>query len=286
MRVSNKARTWASAAFHGVMDLFQTSPSEVLRFWTGNEQWTLRWLFHATISCDLAAVVSCSRHDRDLFMSILVLFLFYMLLQMLSAALGVPGLATYFLLSLPLVILWYVYGISLVCFPLLPPCLMDDIINAVERVLPPTITYPAPLLCNETQAGQAFIDEGEACFTPCSDLYFDAWTDPLAFALCDLDRGWCGALANLSAPYYPPLAGALAQKRDVLQNATADDLVAMRTCTAVTWITTIPALALVLTLILVAISLVAGVLGLGPSLVAAIAQTVVFHRTPDRLKRD
>ena len=215
-------------------------------------------------------------------MSIFVFVLFYGVILLITGALGVPGLSTYFLMSFPVFIIWYVYGVSFRCFPLLPPCLMDDIIHAVETAFPTAIGYPPRLLCNASQANETFIDPDQACFTPCESLHFETWADPLAFALCDLDRGWCGWLSNLLMPYLPFMSDAFDAKRDLLLNATNQDLAAYRTCTLVTWITTIPFLAILLSLLLSAFSILAGFLQLGPALVATVAQTVVFHRTPDR----
>jgi hypothetical protein len=215
-------------------------------------------------------------------MSVFVFLLFYAAILLVTSGLGVPGLSTYFLMGFPVFIIWYVYGVSFRCFPLLPPCLMDDIIHAVEVAFPTTIRYSPRVLCNASQANETFIDLDQACFTPCDQLYFETWADPIAFALCDLDHGWCMALSGLLRPYLPFMPDAFGSKNDLFRNATSQDLSAYRTCTLVTWITTIPFLAIVLSLVLSAFSILAGFLQLGPALVATIAQTIVFHRTPDR----
>lgn len=280
--VTKRAKSWASATFHAVLDALKISPEDAKQFWVGSEPWTLRWIFETAVQCDLAAVVACSRHDRDLLMSVFVFLLFYAAILLVTSGLGVPGLSTYFLMGFPVFIIWYVYGVSFRCFPLLPPCLMDDIIHAVEVAFPTTIRYSPRVLCNASQANETFIDLDRACFTPCDQLYFETWADPIAFALCDLDHGWCMALSGLLRPYLPFMSDAFDSKNDLFRNATSQDLSAYRTCTLVTWITTIPFLAIVLSLVLSAFSILAGFLQLGPALVATIAQTIVFHRTPDR----
>jgi hypothetical protein len=215
-------------------------------------------------------------------MSIFVFVLFYLAILLITSGLGIPGLSTYFLMSFPVFIIWYVYGVSFRCFPLLPPCLMDNIIHAVEAAFPTTIRYPPQLLCDARQSNETFIDPDRACFTPCEALHFETWADPLAFALCDLDRGWCGGLSVLLRPYLPFMSDAFDAKKGLLLNATGQDLAAYRTCTLITWITTIPFFVALFSVLLCAFSILAGFLQLGPAFVATVAQTVVFHRTPDR----
>lgn len=202
-----RARGWASQAFHYVtITLLGLSRADIVGFLSGSGAWSLQWILEETVRCDLASVVSCSRHKRDLLASIVVLCAAYVLLNAVASALGAPVLSTAFFYGFPLILLWYVYGVGLTCFPLLPTCLLSDVIAAARYVAPESIELPPELLCGGP-AGNT------SCLRPCSDLNFTSWADTLAFAACDTDAGWCEALGRAgenSSVYQATLAPLLA----------------------------------------------------------------------------
>jgi hypothetical protein len=185
--------TWASAVYHYVTGkILGVRPDDIVEFLTGSGVWSLEWLLVSLTQCDLGAAVSCSRHKRDLLMSIVVFVLLYTLIQWVSSITGLPVLASAFFYGAPLLLLWYVYGVAPSCFPILPTCLVSDLVAAVEYVTPETITLPPELLCNGESSGR-----NATCLRPCSDLNFTSWLDTLAFAVCDTDAGWCASLATV-----------------------------------------------------------------------------------------
>ena len=188
-----RGRNWASTVFHYITgSLLGLSPADIVNFFSGSGAWSLQWLLEESVRCDLAAVVSCSRHKRDLLGSIAVMFGAYLLVRAVASAVGVPVLSTIFFYSLPFLLLWYVYGVGPTCFPLLPTCLLSDVLAAVQYVTPEAIELPPELLC-DAPAGNA------SCLRPCSDLNFSSWADTVAFAACDTDAGWCEALGRAGA---------------------------------------------------------------------------------------
>ena len=195
-----RGRNWASTAFHYVTgSLLGLRPADIVGFFSGSAAWSLQWLLEESVRCDLAAVVSCSRHKRDLLGSIAVLFVAYLLVRAVASAIGVPVLSTIFFYGLPSLLLWYVYGVGPTCFPLMPTCLLSDVIAAAQYLTPEAIEIPPELLCG-APAGNASAPAGNAsCLRPCSDLNFTTWADTVAFAACDTDAGWCEALGRAGA---------------------------------------------------------------------------------------
>ncbi len=274
--------SWPSLAYHWTLDLLSIQPSHVTAFFREDRQWSLQWIAQTVIQCDLAAVVTCSRHDKDLIMSTVVFALAYLLVWGTSAAFGVNFMATLFLLSYPWFILWYVFGMAPSCFPMLPPCLLADIIATLETLVPSAILFPPELLCDGNVTSHPL---NQTCLRSCSALGFNSWADPLAFAICDTDVRTCKYLRNLGPTgegyfdtlVWDKLRAAMATFQQVI--ATQKDLAAWRMCTWVTFIWAVPALALVIGLAVTASAVLAFVFDLLPSLVAFLGQAYVFYET-------
>lgn len=189
-----RARTWSSAVFHYVTGtLLGLGPADIVDFFSGSGAWSLEWLVVSLTQCDLGAAVSCSRHKRDLLMSIVVFVLMYTMIQWLASVTGLSVLSSAFFYAAPLMLLWYVYGVAPSCFPILPTCLVSDLVAFIEYLAPDTITLPPELLCDRNNTTNA------TCLRPCSDLNFTTWADTLAFAVCDTDPEWCAFLARVDA---------------------------------------------------------------------------------------
>lgn len=279
---AGKARSWASTALHWGLDLLSISPSHVVAFFTDDREWSLQWVLQTTIQCDLAAVVTCSRHDKDIIMSTVIFILLYLLVSSMASSLGVGFLSTVLLLSYPWFILWYVFGMAPACFPMLPPCLMSDLISTLEVLVPTAILFPPALLCDPV--GQGGRPLNQTCLRSCTDLGFQSWEDPLAFAICDTDPPTCSYLISLGPSglgyldtlVWEPLkrAMALAHHRVLYEDTTP-----YRVCTWVSFIWVVPLLALVVGILVVASAVLASVLDLLPSLTAFLCQLFVFYES-------
>lgn len=279
-------KTWSSYVFHGLLGLTGSTPPDTLVFFKGTEPWTLRWIWATATVCDLASVQSCSGHKRDLVMSIFVFVLLYFMLVALGNALGVPYMSFAFVLASPVLLLWYVYGMSFSCLPLLPTCLLEDVIHAGRQVLPGTIYFPKKLLCDESLHNASFIPPERACLKSCDTLGFTGWTEPIAFALCDLDAHWCAALANFTfnasyldnglGPLFRPFKDSLTKFHPVVAKP---DVHAYRVCAWVTGVTAVPFAALLVSVGLLAGSVILGFVQLGPVFFSMVAQSVAYHRT-------
>ena len=190
------AEGWASQLFHAVVTgVFGVDEDGIATFFATRQPWTLPWLIADLTKCDLAEVVTCSGHRRDLLASLFVIFVFYQILRAVCAAVELDIVATLFFMALPFVVLYYVYGYSPTCFPLIPTCAVSDILATAQSLMPGSLELPPEILINQ---GNKTVG-----LRPCSDLNFSGWADPIAFALCDLDQGLCQSVAGLPDPGIP-----------------------------------------------------------------------------------
>ncbi len=267
--------SWASAAFHWMLGLAGVRPQHLVAFFTSDQKWSLTWVLLSLTRCDLASTLTCSRHDKDLLMSTVVFALLFLLLYAVGSALGVGFLATLFLLSYPWFILWYVFGMAPSCAPLVPACLLSDVIAAVEGLLPRQILFPQNLVC----------DQNQTCLRSCAELDFVAWADPLAFAVCDTDVATCRYLQALPGTgiglfdehVWAPLQQGMARFLAVI--ARGDELAGHRLCTWVSFITVVPVLFLAGSALLVGGVLVAVIADLLPPLIGLVCQSAVFYES-------
>ena len=76
---------------------------------------------------------------------------------------------TLFFASGPFFLLWYSYGVSPQCFPMLPACLLDDVLVFATSVLPSTVALPATLLACPVSENASMTP---SCLRSCSALNF------------------------------------------------------------------------------------------------------------------
>lgn len=274
-------KTWSSWIFHNTFSLVNVNPAE---FFTASQTtpWSLRWILGTTIHCDLPSVLSCSNHIRDLVMSTIVFCFFYILFSIITNSLGFPVLSTLFFLSYPLFILWYVYGMAPTCFPLVPTCLIQDIIVAANAILPSQIWLPKKLLCHPEQYNQTF---NQTCLRPCDELNFTTWADPVAFTLCNVDAEFCLMLTNMStgstqadeiiSPFLAPLKSTILEKYAIVK--TGEDMDAYKTCAWVTGVLSLPFFAITLAIIMFATSALVAAVQIIPVLVSLLAQAAAYQ---------
>jgi hypothetical protein len=136
---------------------------------------------------------------------------------------------------------------ALTCGPMIPTCLVDDVIRALDSFFPYNVTVPSELNIVDDCLNKP---EVKKCFKSCGEapLYFNGWRDTLAFGVCYLDVSACRRLAEVIGGR-DSLATALLSKADSVETARDSLLSAMRFCFAVTFVNLIPVIVLV-TLIL------------------------------------
>ena len=267
---SLEGTTWASKAFHLVMSLTGLSPAKLFQYFSGNQPWSLRWLIASITQCDFGATLSCNRQKRGLLMSLLVFVIFYLVLRVVSDALGVPMLATLFFLSGPSFIIWYTYGLGPTCLPMIPACLVEDVLAFVAEVFPERLEIPSLL---RSSKGNTTV------LKPCRDIGFTGWIDPLSFAVCDVDLISCQWISSLEFPIW--MNDTVAPFQDRLQffaGANETTRPAYRLCTWITWIEVIPFMAFVIGAGALVSSIILGIVEMLPVFLGLVAQVLAFHR--------
>jgi hypothetical protein len=280
--IASAGRSVQSQAYHWLLELLAINPSHVVAFFTEDRKWSLQWIAQTVVQCDLAAVITCSRHDKDLIMSTVIFAVLYLMIWITASAMGMNYLATLFLLSYPAFILWYAFGMAPTCFPMLPPCLLADIIATLESLVPPAIKFPPELMCD---AGRTYGPLNQTCLRSCSELGFNSWVDPLAFAICDTDTRTCAFLQDLGPSgegYFDSLIwnrlrSAMAEAQKII--STRPDLAAWRMCTWVTFIWVVPAIVILVGITVIASAVLAFVFDLLPALVTFLGQAYVFYES-------
>ena len=282
----NASASWASWTFHHALAAVRVHPSHIVAFFTEDHKWTLRWILETSIKCDLAAAVTCSRHDKDLIMSCVVLVLAYFVLVLpLSRGLGMSMLPMAYILSFPWIVLWYVFGMGPSCFPMVPTCLLSDLIAAMERLFPEAVMFPEDLRCDS--AGATVTPLNQTCLRGCEELGFRGWEDPLAFAVCDTDPTTCLYVARevwatgrgvelVDSLFWMPLRAALERAGAVVDGGTASHLAGHRLCTWVSFVQVIPIIGMVAIVLLAAWAVWVATLELVPSVVAFLGQLWIF----------
>lgn len=277
--VAGKAKSWASAVFHWGLNLLAISPSQMVAFFTMEHTWSLMWVLDTAIQCDLASTLTCSKHDKDLLMSTIIFILLVLVVKCITDMLGMSFLGILFIFLYPWFILWYTFGMAPTCFPMIPTCLLTDIISTIQAILPEAILFPPSLLCHPSEARLAL---NQTCLRTCEDLNFKHWIDPLAFAVCDTDPQTCRYLASLGdsgvemidSLVWSPLRIAANQFNAVIAT---EELAGHRLCTWVSFVTTTPALAAVVLGFVLLSALVAALLDLVPLIVAFVCQMYIFY---------
>jgi hypothetical protein len=270
---ASSSSSWASWLFRSALGVVGLRPKHLVAFFTEDDKWSLTWILVSLTRCDLASTLTCSRHERDVVMSTVVFALLFLVVFAATQALGVSFLAILFLLSYPAFILWYVYGMPPSCTPLLPTCLLADVLDAVETLVPSQMLFPSSLLCD---------GQNQECLRPCTDLGFVNYVDPLAYAICDADDWVCTALQDLGptgigpldALLWDPAREAMARFQPVIRGGSA---AGHRLCTWVSFVTVVPIVVLLLASATIVTAVGLAAIDLLPSLVALLCQAFVFY---------
>jgi hypothetical protein len=221
-----------------------------------SNRWTLTYLVESATFCDFEAVTYCSARRRDMVSCALLALLVYVAVAALAGFLGVPAVGTAAFYLIPFFVLWYSTGVSPACLPMLPTCLLDDLLAAVGGVLPVSAVLPPLLLA-----------ANGTTLRSCEELQFGSWRDPIAFLLCDL--GLCNASGAVPGLYWDP-----ALRRAQLESK---DAAAYRVCAAVSAVNSLPAALVLMLGVVLLSSLVMFVLSTIPPLLTMVWHVVSFN---------
>ena len=203
------------------------------------------------IQCNFTRIQTCEgRHS--LFWSAVQSLVIVLLLGIIGKVLEIPYIDALLVVAFVPIFMFITYGYSLTCSPLIPTCLLSDLFDIVDYILPTQLDWPEELVdyvgCRST-----------ACMRSCINdpiVGFKAWQDHLAWIMCETDTGWSLGEA-MRYPSGDPFRLAILRKCTV---PTDSMRAAQRICFAVTIVRSAP----LLLLILVAIWLIpsAGAIGM------------------------
>jgi hypothetical protein len=146
------------------------------------------------LRCDFTSMTFCSERRKDLFLSAVLMVILYFIINYASSIMGFPIIATlYIIFSIPILI-WYVYGTALTCAPMIPTCLLDDVVEVLDSTFPLKVEVPFHL-----QVSKDCLDTStDSCFKSCASppMLFVDWRDTLAYGICGLSVKWCHSLAD------------------------------------------------------------------------------------------
>jgi hypothetical protein len=230
---------WIAHTYHAIWSFFGINIAYVRGFFSNIKgQTNVFTVSTSMLTCDFSAVTYCTHRRKDLVMSMILVFLLYIIVAFMARMIGLPIIATLFIfVSVPF-LLWYCYGMALTCGPMLPTCLLDDVIKALNSSFPSQMTVPSELSITEDCLNKP---EYDSCYKSCGEapLLFNGWRDTLAFGICYLDVPSCRRLADTIGTR-DSLGATLYTRANALGVASDSLLSAMRFCFAVNFVNLIP----------------------------------------------
>ena len=210
------------------------------------------------IQCNFTRIQTCEGR-RPLFWSAVQSLLVVLLLGMIGRILDIPYIDALLVVAFVPIFMFITYGYSLTCTPMIPTCLLHDLFELVDYLLPDKIEWPEELV---DYAGC----RSPSCMRSCINdpvVGFKAWQDHLAWIMCEIDTTWSIDQAT-KYPRGDPFRASILRKCFISGDSMRS---AQRICFAITIVRSAP----IILLILLALWLIpsAGAIGL------AAAQFVV-----------
>ena len=256
--------------YYNLLGFIGVDPNAIEMILTGSGKWSIEWIIETSLVCDFGSLMSCSRHTRDLWASFGVFIMFYFIIYFAASSIGFPSLATLFLMSSPAFLLWYVYGMSFLCLPMVPPCALDDTVELLGRIFPTQFTLPSGLYCDGYNA--TYFPNTTVCLKSCQQLGFINFFDSLAYGVCWFDNVACGRWAPSVRNVSTALGDSFARFSSSVDSAHT-------LCMLIEFINSVPVIILLLVSLSAVSGLIYAVFNLIPSLIMLLAQMMAFTHT-------
>lgn len=197
-------------------------------------------------TCDLEEVMFCTEYRRTLWNSFWWVFIYTSIALFLTQFIDVPLRRWLFLILFTPLVLFYAADYSILCFPMIPPCLLDESLQLWDSLLPTRWHWPNALqtypgcISNDTSMRPPDIDPDAPCIVRCSAAphAYTRWEAPLAWWLCDLGVPECLSFAEWlqsnQITYSETLQNYLRQKAEMALLGDPDLFAAQRICAALT----------------------------------------------------
>ena len=271
-------QSWTGWVYHGVWGVIGLQPGFVREFFSNNADTNVFTVGTSLLKCDFEALTFCSAHRKDLLSSFILFGILYLIVSYVCGLFGVPFLGTVMIMlgTVPIV-LWYAYGMAITCAPMVPTCILDDVIYTLNTLFPAQITLPGELQVSPDCLGDP---SRTACLKPCSQppMSFVDWRDTFAYGACYFSSPLCRSLAGLIGNW-DPVSTSLLERAVQVEQGTSSLLSACSFCFAVTFVNLIPVLVLVLIAITAASSLLYLPCVLLPKFLPLLAESVHLGHT-------
>jgi hypothetical protein len=268
-----------STIYHTVWDITGINPGYVREFFSNRGTTNVFTISTSMLKCDFQAVTYCSSHRKDLLASLILILILYVLLYYAASALGVSFLAIAMVLAFGFVplLLWYSYGMAFTCSPMLPTCLLEDVIYTLNLLFPLQVTFPSELQISPDCLGDSSKD---SCLIRCSEppVSFVEWRDTLAFGLCYTSKSMCLSLAGVIGER-DSLSSKLSASAEILTHASTSRINAHIFCFGVTFVNIIPVVLLLVVGVTIAAYLLYPPCVFMPKLIALMGQYLVYLHT-------
>ena len=246
----DEQQSFAAQISHTVFQkIMQISPAAIQR-----RMIQLPGVLKKVLVCDVNTVMFCSEFRYSLFSSAVVVAVLTYAVALVLSTIGVPYVWTIAaFIYIPLVF-FYSFGISPLCFPMIPTCLGDEILKFLDLIIPQKVSWPQPLQRTVGCVNNPDIPAAD-CIVTCEEtpfLYMD-WMEPLAWGLCDISLSSCTAVetwlsnSSLMQGIYvmKKTTEALDRSAQVIRSEDEEMKSAFRICASLTSWRSIPVLLLI-----------------------------------------
>lgn len=189
-------------------------------------------------TCDLEKVMFCTHYKHTIWNSTWWMLIYSSLALFLLQFARVPfRRLVLFSIFTPLV-LFYSLEYSVLCTPMVPPCVLDESIQILDSLIPTTLHPPNALLSYPGCLEDA--NRTGPCLLSCADEPhgYTRWEAPVAWWLCDYDRPVClrvrDWLRGQAVSFSDTFQRYLTQKAQIIATGDPDLVTAQRVCATLT----------------------------------------------------
>jgi len=144
------------------------------------------------VRCDFVQVQTCLDR-RSLFWTAVNTLVIFVIATVCARVLGVPYVEVAVLLLYWPTVLYFAYGYNtLMCFPMMPTCLLSDAIGVLQYVFPERLQWPDELT---TTANCTHASCMRSCVSDAA-VGFSSIADHVAWTLCEIDADYCVQLGT------------------------------------------------------------------------------------------
>jgi len=227
-------------------------------------------LVDSLVLCNFTRVQTCSDR-RSLFWSVVQSVCVITLVIVAARLLQIPYIEVLLLICTVPIFLFVAYGYTPQCLPMVPSCLLRDLLEIVDWLLPASIQWPPALV---TSPGCTSVQCMRSC-TADPVLGFANYNEHIAWSMCEADNQWAINTA-MGMPSDSPIRMAILRKCVI-----PDMRQAQRICFAVTLVNSAPLLILVVIALWLLPSLLTIALAAIRCAVEALVYLFIFAHTGD-----